>query len=181
MRFNIPLRSAAAILLCCSLASCSAQGQTRYAFEDEADKGPWQEAEVQLPALPDPANLLKLQVEAAATHRFAVDSKSITIGSDGVVRYTIVGTSPAGATTISHEGIRCAAFEAKVYAYGHKDGTWAPARRKNWERIVRGARNGYQDTLALDFFCEGLVQVGTVPEIVKRIRENQVLNPRIQY
>lgn len=174
-------RAVTALLLSLSLAAPVAHGQTRYALEDDADKAPWKEAEIQLPATPAPGDLLKLDIGAAATQEFAIDPKSITIGPDGVVRYTVVATSRAGATSISYEGIRCESFERRVYAFGHKDGTWTRSRRSDWARIIRGARNDHAETLALDFFCEGKKQVGTVPEIVERIRYKRVRNPRIAY
>ncbi len=181
MRHSLLQRAVMALLLSLSLGSLAAHGQTRYALEDEADKGPWQEAEIQLPSTPAPGDLLTLNIGAAATQEFAVDPKSISIGTDGVVRYTVVATSRAGAVSINYEGIRCETFERRPYAFGHKDGTWSRSRRSAWTRIVRGARNDPAETLALDFFCEGTKQVGTVPEIVERIRYNRVRNPRIAY
>ncbi|MDO9217334.1 MAG: CNP1-like family protein, partial [Lacisediminimonas sp.] len=90
-------------------------------------------------------------------------------------------TSRGGAVSISYEGIRCESFERRVYAFGHKDGTWTRSRRTAWTRILRGARNDAGETLALDFFCEGTKQVGTVPEIVERIRYKRERNPRVAY
>lgn len=179
MHHHFPLRAVAALLL--SLASLAAHGQTRYALEDEADKGPWKEAEIQLPPAPALGDLLKLDIGSAATQEFSVDPKSITIETDGVVRYTVVAASRGGALSISYEGIRCESFERRVYAFGHKDGTWTRSRQIAWARIVRGARNDPGETLALDFFCEGNKQVGTVPEIVERIRYKRVRNPRTAY
>lgn len=170
----------AASFLLGALAAMPATAQTVYAFEAEEDKGPWQEAEVSFPAPPLAENMLPLQTEANASLRFAVDSKSLSIGTDGVVRYTVVATSPGGARNVSYEGIRCKTFERRVYGYNHKE-SWNKSRNSKWERIVRGERNGYADTLALDFFCQATTQVGTVNEILARIRKNEVLNPRIQY
>jgi hypothetical protein len=174
-------RAVLALLLSLSLASLGAHGQTQYALEDEADKVPWKEADIQLPPAPVPGELLKLDIGSAATQEFTIDPKSISIGPDGVVRYTLVATSRGGAVSISYEGIRCESFERRVYAFGHKDGTWTRSRRIDWARIVRGARNDPGETLALDFFCQSNKQVGTVPEIVERIRYKRVRNPRIAY
>lgn len=168
---------AAALMLC---LSGSALAQTVYAFDDEEDKGPWKEGEIEFPAPPVQSNLLPLQGEAAATMRFAVDPNALSIGQDGVVRYTVVATSPGGARNVSYEGIRCKTFERRIYGYNHKD-VWTKSRSSEWKRIVRGERNGYADTLALDFFCSGTTQVGKRDEIIARIRKKDVLNPRIQY
>jgi hypothetical protein len=170
----------AASFLLGALSAMPAAAQTVYAFEAEEDKGPWQEAEVSFPAPPQLEKLLPLKTEANAGMRFAVDPEALAIGSDGVVRYTVVATSAGGARNVSYEGIRCKTFERRVYGYNHKD-SWNKSRNSKWERIVRGERNGYADTLALDFFCQSTTQVGTVDEIIARIRKNEVLNPRIQY
>jgi hypothetical protein len=175
------LRSMCALVLA-GLVAVPALAQTPYAyvFEDEEDKGPWKEGEVQFPAPPVDKDLLPLQTEANTAMRFAVDPKSLSIGKDGVVRYTVVSMSPGGARTASFEGIRCKTFERRVYGYNHKD-AWSKSRNSEWKRIVRGERNGYADTLALDFFCQATTQVGTRDEIITRIRKKDVLNPRIQY
>lgn len=154
---------------------------TRYALPDEADLPEWKEAEIELPPAPEEANLVELDVNAATRMKFEVDAKALTVGPDGVVRYTIVVTSPGGARTVNYEGIRCSTFERRLYAFGHKDGSWTRSRNSNWSRIPRAIRNGYQETLALDYFCQNRHQVGTAEEIIERIRRKQVLNPRIQY
>ena len=85
------------------------------------------ELETKLPPPPKSENLVKFQPSAANVNQFFIDSSSITIGSDGVVRYTMVVTSPSGAQNVSYEGIRCETTEQKAYAFGRRDGTWAPA------------------------------------------------------
>src|SRR3712207_7049810 len=47
-------------------------------------------------ALPKPENLLTFETGPLSTHRFAVDGKSLSVGSDGVVRYSLVATSSGG-------------------------------------------------------------------------------------
>lgn len=169
-----------AVVLGLSL-SLPALAQTVYAFEDEDEKGPWQEGEVRFPPAPAESDLLEFDVGSGASQVFAVDGKSISVGADGVVRYTVVAKSRAGARSISYEGIRCKTFERRVYAFGQKDGSWIQSRRSSWERIPRGARNGVGEALALDYFCEGVTIAGTAQDMTKRIRTRQVLNPRIQY
>ena len=88
-----------------SIASVSAAQAN---FEEDFDDGekPWQEIAVQLPAPPVAANLVPFFVSATATQEFAIDAKSLTLGSDGVIRYSLVTTSTSGAKNISYEGIR---------------------------------------------------------------------------
>lgn len=181
MRFFDPLPAAAAIMFGLALLSTPALGQIKYALEDDADKPAWQESEISLPPAPDSGNLLDVDVGAATPLDFAVDAKSITIGSDSVVRYTIVVTSRSGARTVNYEGIRCDTFERRIYAFGHKDGSWARSPKGSWHRIPRATRNGYAEALALDYFCEGKKPAGSATDIVDRVRAKRVLNPRIEH
>jgi len=147
--------------------------------EDFDDTGKtWQEIAVQLPAPPAPENLIPFYVSATATQTFALDEKSLQIGKDGVIRFTLVSTSPSGARNISYEGIRCASFEKKSYAYGRDDGSWARSRRDQWERIVRNAANRQHGVLAVDFFCESQAVAGNRETLLKRLRNNQPITPK---
>jgi hypothetical protein len=174
-------RAAAAGLLVGLLIACGTPEPMRYAFEDEEEKGPWQEAQVNFPASPAASDLVPVQSEANSAFRFFVDTKSIAVGADGVVRYTAVVKSPAGASTTSYEGIRCKTFEHKTYGYQHSQNKWTPGRARDWKRIERGERNGYVEALALDYFCVSTAVAGSADEIVKRVKSQQILNPRLQY
>ena len=147
--------------------------------EDFDDTGKtWQEIAVQLPAPPAPEHLIPFYVSATATQTFALDEKSFQIGKDGVIRFTLVSTSPSGVRNISYEGIRCASFEKKSYAYGRDDGSWARSRRDQWERIARNTANRQHGVLAVDFFCESQEVAGDRETLLKRLRNNQPITPK---
>lgn len=139
-------------------------------FGGEADEAKdWRENEVQMPAMPAPENLLVFDVGPAATQTHAVDSASVTVGSDGVTRYTLVSKSPAGAVNISHEGVRCRTFERKSYAYGRSDGSWSPSRRDQWLPITGLASNAPQAVLSRNFLCDGRASIQP-KAVVQRLR-----------
>lgn len=167
--------AAAFAIFLSAAAIVHAQSRFEEDFDDE-DK-PWQEIAVQLPAAPVAENLLPFYVSATATQSFVIDAKSLTVGTDGVIRYTLVATSATGAKNISYEGIRCQSFEKKLYAFGHPDGSWSRSRRDKWEPIVRNAANRQQATLALDYFCQGLTVAGTAATMLDRIRMQRSLSP----
>ena len=152
------------------------QSQLEEDFDDTGKT--WQEIAVQLPAPPTPEYLIPFYVSATATQTFAVDEKSLDVGKDGVIRFTLMSTSPSGAKNISYEGIRCASFEKKSYAYGRDDGSWARSRRDQWEPIVRNAANRQHGVLAVDFFCEGKSVAGDRQTLLKRLRNNQPIMPK---
>lgn len=172
----------AAIMTAAALAAffCAPPAFSQSQFEEDFDDAnkPWQEVALQLPAPPNPADLIPFDVSATATQEFALDEKSLSIGPDGVIRYTLVATSPAGAKNISYEGIRCQTFEKKSYAFAHADGSWARARRDQWEPIVRNAANRQQGVLAVDYFCESKSIAGNRDIILQRLRNNRPINTR---
>ncbi|MGO4306340.1 MULTISPECIES: CNP1-like family protein [unclassified Cupriavidus] len=124
----------------------------------------FKEAETLLPPLPKDADLIPFSVSGTGDFRFAVDGKSIAVGADNVVRYTVVITSPGGGRNVNYEGMRCDAFERKLYATLPQGATeWVPNRsedRDTWYRMETRARNAYSATLAKDFFCEGRTVAG---------------------
>ncbi|MDB5840505.1 MAG: hypothetical protein JWQ23_2457 [Herminiimonas sp.] len=159
-------------------AASIACGQARFEEDfDDADKS-WQEVALQLPPAPLPENLLPVYISATATQSFAIDARSLTVGADGVIRFTLVATSPAGAKNVSYEGIRCASFEKKLYAVGHSEGRWSRSRRDQWEPIVRNAANRQHATLAQDYFCESKSVAGNAETMLARIREDRPINSR---
>jgi hypothetical protein len=152
-----------------------AQSQSQFEEDFEDESKTWQEVAIQLPAALQAENLLPFYVSATATQSFAIDAKSLTVGSDGVIRYTLVAASPAGAKNISYEGIRCRSFEKKIYAIGQPDGSWSRSRRDQWERIAQNAANRQHSTLAKDYFCRSLTVAGKPEEMLERIRRQQPL------
>jgi hypothetical protein len=172
-------RSVAGVVTAVTLLLAGTAGaQSRFEEDfDDKDK-PWQEVAVQLPAAPAAENLLPFYVSATATQAFLIDPKSLTVGSDGVVRYTLVSMSPQGATNISYEGIRCSSFEKKLYAFGQANGGWSRSRRDQWERIIAGNANRQHAALAQDYFCEGKTIAGKAENIVERIRSQRTNSPQ---
>jgi hypothetical protein len=158
-------------------ASYSAYAQSKFDEDFDDLEKPWQEVAVQLPGAPVPENLLPFYVSATATQSFAIDAKSLTVGTDGVVRYTLVAKSQEGATSISYEGIRCESFERKLYAFGRPDGSWSRSRRDQWERISENSANRQHAALAKDYFCREKIVAGKAEQIVQRIRSERPVNP----
>lgn len=130
----------------------------------------WQEIAAQIPALPIAKNLIPFYVSQTTTLKFAIDAKSLTISTDGVIRYTLVTTSSSGAVNISYEGIRCKTSDVKLYAFGHKDGSWGRTRRNKWDRIIDKSADRQHAALAQDYFCSNYIIAGDVSEILDRIR-----------
>jgi hypothetical protein len=127
------------------------------------------EAEWQLPAPATTDNLLPFYVSPTSGQSFSVDAKSLTVGTDGVVRYTMVSMSSSGAKNISYEGIRCSSYEKRLYAFGHPDGTWARARNSEWGPIAVKGPNLQHATLK-DYLCKDGLTAGNADRILDAIR-----------
>jgi len=167
-RARITKRLAIFVLLANAVAAVHGQSNFEEDFDDH-DKS-WKEIALQLPAAPRAENLLPFYVSPTATQTFALDAKSLTVGADDVVRYTLVTTSASGAKNISYEGIRCQLRHKKLYAFGHPDGSWSRSRRDQWEPISNNAANRQHAALAADYFCQDGMVAGKAAKIIESIR-----------
>jgi len=115
------------------------------------------ESGIPLPAFPRTENLIEFYVSAVTRNHFFIDSPSLNVGADGVVRYVLVVKAAGGATNTSFEGIDCRSGRYKLYATGRRDGSWARARLSVWRPIENQPVNGDHAALSRDYFCpEGL-------------------------
>lgn len=131
----------------------------------------WQERVADFPAAPLAENLLPFYVSAATSNDFFVDGASISVGSDGVVRYVLVVQAAGGARNVSFEGIRCETKEYRDYAFGRPDGSWSKSRNENWRQIRDVPANRHHFALFIDYFCPGGVialSVDHVRDVLRR-------------
>jgi hypothetical protein len=140
-------------------------------FKPEFDEEkPWEEQRAALPLYPKPDNLAKIEVGTTTSFEFFVDTASVALGKDGVIRYSLVARSASGSSNMSFEGIRCATRERKLYAFGRPDGTWAQARNAEWRQISGAQTNRQHATLADEFFCPARGTVGSTEEAVRALK-----------
>lgn len=135
-------------------------------------QGTWTENKVdKLPPLPRAADLIPFDVSQNTRLQFAVDAKSLSVGTDGVVRYTVVVTSPAGARNVNYEGIRCDTYEWRLYAGLNADhDDWDRTVSNDWARIENGELNAYHAALYQDYFCASKMPTGAAKAIVENMR-----------
>ena len=132
---------------------------------EEEDK-PWQEMEIEPPAFPRQENLLEFYVSAVATNKYFIDASTLSVGSDGVVRYVLVVKTSGGATNVSFEGINCKERSWKHYATGRSDSTWTKSRaaRIEWQPIENKPVNRHHAALSRDLFCPMGIAINTADE-----------------
>ena len=115
----------------------------------------WQEVEGGLPDYPDEATLLEVDLgQANDRFRYLLDPASLSVGDDGVVRYTLVLQSTSGARNLMYEGMRCSAPFYKTYAYGSRDRSFRPLKTTRWREIGITANTRYRDRLRKLYFCD---------------------------
>ncbi len=142
--------------------------------EPELDPRDLPEEQVVFPAWPSQADLVEFVVSAATDNHFFIDSKALSIGKDGVVRYTLVIKTPGGAVNTSFEGIRCSTASNRIYATGRPDGTWAPSRNEEWQRIENKSRNRHHAALFSEYLCQlGGQPVNNVAEAVRALKQTK--------
>ncbi len=129
----------------------------KFESDFEENTKTWQEIQAQLPTAPKPENLIEVKLDASTRNSLLIDAASLSASDDGVVRYTAIIRSPAGAENISFEGLRCETGERKLYAFGRtsgKDaGEWARNRYAKWEPIQARQAGGYHRELFFHYLC----------------------------
>ena len=149
----------AALVVAMIVVSAAATGaenlnnyDTRDSILEDTESG-WKEIEAELPAFPNDRKLVEVQFGHRESHRYYIDGESVSLGKDGVMRYTAVVKTTGGAKNVTFEGIRCETRERKVYAVGRSDGTWARAREPQWRWIERTAGPPVYYSLWREYFC----------------------------
>jgi hypothetical protein len=159
-------------LILCLQTAMAGWGDFEYDFD--ADKKPWQEIEAKLPAYPQAERLVPIAVSAASRNRHFIDEASLSVGEDGVVRYTVVVRTPGGAENVSFEGMRCDSGERKLYAFGRSDGKgggeWSRNRHARWEPIAARQATGYHRELFYHYFCtvEGKANLAAIRRYLRQ-------------
>lgn len=162
------MRAWLALGLILPLAACAQAGSS--AEGNYGDAGREGEVPAPLPDYPKPENYLPLEVSATTPFVFFVDAKSVSVGKDGVVRYSLIAKSSDGALNISLEGVRCSEAQFRVYAFGRSDNTWFESRMSRWQSIPADARNAQRAVLYRNFFCPAGGIIATAEEGVQALR-----------
>jgi len=144
----------ASAVICLALLAQPALAQwSGWDYNNDRPVERFKELEVKLPEYPQADDLLSFDAGAASSHEFYIDSKSLNVGTDGVVRYTMVVKTSGGTTNVSYEGMRCDLRQVKIYATGRTNGTWARARDSQWTAIRARTVNNQHAVLFRDYFC----------------------------
>lgn len=149
--------------------------------ENYGDRDRRSEVKVSLPQYPKPENYLPFEVSGITPFAFFVDAKSVSVGADLVVRYSVIAKSPEGALNVSFEGMRCTEREFRVYAFGRSDNTWSEVRDSRWQAIPDDARNAQRAVLYSNIFCSANGNISTAEAGVRALKRNGLRGTRPDY
>lgn len=177
----VPLLLLAAALSACSGGSAQKQqrpgrgDQSPIRVPEDEDKDKVPEQRIAPPAYPRDSDLLEFKLRNPTTNRFYVDSKSVSVAKDGIVRLTVVIRTPTNETNVRFAGMSCEERTWKDYAFAGDDHKWAVDENAQWRPIQDLRYNNYQYTLYEDFLCMGGVLSshpnGDAQKLVKLLRD----------
>ncbi len=122
-----------------------------------------------LPPYPKDENLLEVDVARYDfPYRLYIDTASLSVGEDRIVRYTAVLRSQSGVDNISFEGMRCPSHEFKRYAYA-SGGRFHTIEGAQWQRMRKTRQDYFRRVLADDYFCP-LPGADQVAGIIRKLR-----------
>ena len=138
----------------------------------------------EIDAPPAPAwrqeGLIPIEMPIRTNLSFGLDPRTVSIGSDFVVRYVIVASSSSGSVNAMYEGLRCDTREVKTYARASAPGEWRPVAEPQWRTLdITQSANRHSLALARQGVCESSsLSATTVPELLRRLKNPpQNLNP----
>ena len=137
-------------------------------WERQQEERDFKEADLPLPALPNKDALIEFFVTSASSFRFFIDSASLSVGADKVVRYTLVARSSSGFENISYEGIRCDPGTFKIFAFAN-DGRWKRSDSE-WQEIEPKSVQRWHNVLRGRFFCPNRLTIVTAAEGLDALR-----------
>lgn len=142
------------------------------------DTTPWKEFAASLPAYPKNENLIPFDVSSATANKFMIDAASLSVGEDGVVRYTVVIESPRGARTVNFEGMRCDPPEFKIYGFGQENGEWTENKRAAWQPFKMRSLLSYHKALFEDHFCPNWIRIMDAEEGIYNLKHGGAEKPQ---
>lgn len=138
---------------------------------DPTEDEPVPELEAVLPPAPRDADLVPLWLESVDSRfDYLLDARSLSLGADGVFRYTIVIRSPSGTENVLYEGLRCDPSAYKTYAYLGSGG-FKPTRDRRWREMKRTGPTAYRSALAEEYVCVRAGQPARLDGIVSAVRD----------
>jgi len=151
-------RAISVIALATSLAFAAAAPAQRNPDDEKEtprEEKEWKEIKgIQFPPVPKARNLIRLDLASlGARYEYFIDGSSILLGTDKVIRYTVVLQSDTGVRNVYFEGIRCETMEARTYGYATRQSGFKPLASSTWKGLRAFGPFAYRLLLADNFMC----------------------------
>ena len=117
---------------------------------------------------PKKSTTMPFYVSETTIFKFAIDTNSILIGSDGVTRFIIIITNPSGGEQIQYEGIRCDSYQWRLYGT-FDNNKWRENPLGEWTVIKSKVPNRYQAALASGALCNFNNQEKSIATILESL------------
>lgn len=115
--------------------------------------------------------LIAIDMPSYTSLKFGVDPATLSVGSDGVVRYVMVAYSPSGSVNAMYEGLRCATGEVKTYARSSELGHWTVATEPQWRAVDKSPSTRHTLALAKQGVCDGwTLAARNAPDLIQLLR-----------
>lgn len=85
-------------------------------------------------------------------YELLIDRKSLSVGKDRTVRYTVVLRSGSGVDNVFYEGVRCSGKEYRRFAYG-SGRKFRVLQDSDWKHYRDTGPERYRSVLTSDYFC----------------------------
>ncbi len=187
MVMSKPLNSALLAGLCWALllhssaalaARASAPSDKKNDYEEPVE---WIEQELPAPLPFDAKRALPFAVEGPSEMRFTLDPQTLQIGTDGVVRYVVLATSPSGSQNVFYEGVRCSVAQYRQYALwqnpteNRPEGRWSFQKDSPWRDITRSASRLHVVSLRGVICDNAQVPPYKLDEVLERLKQAKPL------
>ena len=139
------------------------------------DPADWKESDVPPPPAYDMSKLLTFEVTRSSPLVYGVDPASFSISkTDGIVRYVVVATTPAGAKNVIYEGLRCSTGEVRTYARAKPDGSWVTVAKSEWKSAYDISLPRHSLRFAKAAACQQGAPVSSVRELIRKLKSPSV-------
>ncbi len=139
------------------------------------DPADWKESDVPPPPAYDMSKLLTFEVTRSSPLVYGVDPASFSISkTDGIVRYVVVATTPAGAKNVIYEGLRCSTGEVRTYARAKPDGSWVAVANSEWKSAYDISLPRHSLRFAKAAACQQAAPVSSVSELIRKLKNPSV-------
>jgi hypothetical protein len=133
-----------------------------------------QEGETVIPPFPDEDDLREFRVSGPGARRsYALDTRHLALGEDGMTRYSVVVRSAAGGENVFHEGIDCLEKRYKTYAYGRHDGTFREREAPGWRPLTDSGSGAFRYELARHHLCDPFWNPRETAAVLEGLRHQQ--------